>query len=122
MQNKRNANRHKIRYAIKFGIHKPLLSAFTEDISAHGLFLRTSIVAPVGTRILIDLTLPNTEKVSIAGAVRWVEKGSSQNRNCKNTGIGIEINRIISGEEQFRKLIAELKAMEIHQAHLFCAA
>jgi Tfp pilus assembly protein PilZ len=119
---KRKASRHKNRYAIKFGIHKPMLPAFTEDVSAHGLFLRTTIVAPVGTRILIDLILPNNDKVSFVGVIRWVEMVGSQVNKVNKAGIGVEIKNFLYGEAFYQKLIAELNSSEINQALLFLAA
>jgi Tfp pilus assembly protein PilZ len=118
MLDRRKASRYKKRYSIKFGINKPLLSAFTVDISGHGLFIKTTVVAPAGTRLVIELTLPKKENVSIIGTVCWVCKDITAGR----TGIGIIINRIVSGDALYRKHLAKLNSIETKQAIVYCAA
>ena len=57
MPDKRAINRHKKRLTLKFGIEAPNKLAFTEDISAHGLFIKTVNILPLGSRVKVELTL-----------------------------------------------------------------
>ena len=114
---KRLRQRHKRRYPVKLGLYKPLHDAFTEDISAKGLFIKTTKILSVGTHILIDLTLPNDSTVSIKGMVCWAKlslnaTGSSDDIN--KCGMGVEIKGFIVGEEIYRQHIAELNTIELN--------
>ncbi|GAM10863.1 pilZ domain protein [Geobacter sp. OR-1] len=104
--------RYKKRYEIRFGIYSPQRLAFTEDISANGLFIRTANITPVGTRILIDLILPNSDTVSIEGVVRWARNPPQTTTMADKCGMGVEIKLFIAGEASYRKHIAELNSRE----------
>lgn len=117
---KRKITRHKERYTIRFGITMPMRLAFTEDISSKGLFIQTNNTTPVGTRLLIDIILPNNDTVSLEGIVRWVKR--APDTKIDNDGLGVEIKRFIAGGAIYKHLIADLHAKEINQTVLNCAA
>ncbi|AJE02815.1 PilZ domain-containing protein [Geobacter pickeringii] len=111
MADKRDITRHKKRLSLRFGTDQPSRLAFTEDVSAHGLFIKTTNLCPPGTRIQIELTLPGDESVFCEGMVRWTKKVPPQVIHLvKKSGMGIQIMKFIAGEEAFRHFIAELHA------------
>ena len=108
MAEKRNIIRLKKRLSLKFGTDAPTKVAFTEDLSPDGLFIKTVHPAPPGTRVLIELTLPDGEIVMIEGMSRWRKSAPPQVIHLVNKkGMGIKILRFISGEEFYRRIMEE---------------
>ncbi|RNC73160.1 MAG: pilus assembly protein PilZ [Desulfuromonadales bacterium] len=111
MADKRDIIRHKKRLSLRFGIDAPERLAFTEDVSAHGFFIKTTNICPPGTRIQVELKLPDDESVFVEGMVRWTKKVPPQMIHLvRKSGMGIKIMKFIAGEEAFRYFIDELHA------------
>ncbi len=109
MPDKRIINRHKKRLTLKFGIEAPNKVAFTEDISAHGLFIKTVNILPLGSRVRVEITMPDGVTVLLEGMVRWSKRVPPQMIHLvRKSGFGIMITRFLGGEENYRNLIAEL--------------
>ena len=108
MAEKRNIIRLKKRLSLKFGTDAPTKVAFTEDLSPNGLFIKTVSPVPPGTRIIIELALPDGEIVLIEGMSRWRKSAPPQVIHLVNKkGMGIKILRFISGEEFYRRIMEE---------------
>jgi hypothetical protein len=108
MAEKRNIVRLKKRLSLKFGSDAPTKVAFTEDLSQNGLFVKTVAPAPPGTRLMIELTLPEGDIVLIEGMSRWRKSAPPQVIHLVNKkGMGIKILRFISGEEHYRRVMNE---------------
>jgi hypothetical protein len=109
MAEKRDTGRVKKRLSLRFGTDTPSRLAFTEDVSAHGLFIKTTNICPPGTRVQIELDLPDCEPVFLEGMVRWTKKVPPQVIHLvKKSGMGIKIMRFIAGEERYRRFVAGL--------------
>ncbi|HEY6837460.1 MAG TPA: PilZ domain-containing protein [Geobacteraceae bacterium] len=111
MPEKRDITRYKKRLSLKFGIDAPTKLAFTEDLSANGLFIKTVNIAPLGARVKIELTLPDGAVVALEGIVRWSKRVPPQMIHLvKKSGFGVKITKILSGEQSFRQMITECQA------------
>jgi len=109
MPEKRDIKRHKKRLTVRFGIDAPNRLAYSEDISAHGLFIKTPNIIPPGTRIKIELALPNNDPVLVEGMIRWAKKVPPQLIHLAiKCGMGVEITRFVTGEASYQRLIDEL--------------
>jgi len=110
MAEKRNMIRLKKRITLKFGVNAATKVAFTEDISPNGLFVKTGNPLPPATRIKIELTMPDKNKVLLEGMVRWRKTGPVQaiHLNIK-IGMGVKILKFIAGEEYYWSFIDEVK-------------
>jgi len=109
MPEKRDTKRMNKRLAIRFGTDAPTRLAFTEDVSAHGLFIKTTNLCTPGTRIHIELTLPGDDAVFLEGMVRWTKKVPPQAIHLvKKSGMGVMITKFIAGESAYREFIAGL--------------
>lgn len=109
MAEKRNLKRKKKRLKLRFGIDYPKRVAFSEDISDHGLFIITSQPERPGSKLLIELILPNEEQVVAYGRVQWAKKiPPNLVRIAKKGGMGVRLIRFEAGEEAYKALIAEL--------------
>jgi hypothetical protein len=110
MAEKRNVIRLKKRITIRFGIDASTKIAFTEDISPDGLFIKTITPLPPGTRIKVELTMPDSNIVLLEGKIRWRKSGPHQATHLmKKLGMGVKILKFLSGEEYYKSLIDEYK-------------
>lgn len=110
MAEKRNLIRLKKRITLKFGANASTKVAFTEDLSPNGLFVKTGNPLPPGTKVKIELTMPDKNKVLMEGMVRWRKTGPLQaiHLNIK-IGMGVKILTFLSGEEHYRSFIDAIK-------------
>lgn len=111
MAEKRNLNRYKKRLSVRFGPDSPSQLAFSEDVSDHGLFIKTGKIYPLGTILQIEMTLPNDEYVFLEGMVRWTKKVPPQLiSKVQKAGLGVKINRFIAGQAAYSEFVAEMHA------------
>ncbi len=109
MAEKRDLKRHRKRLSVRFGVGNTDRLAFTEDISTQGLFIKTANVCPPGTRIRIDLALPDERTVQMEAQVRWAKKVPPQMmRMVQKSGMGVRIIRFLAGEDLYAALCEEL--------------
>ena len=109
MNELRYLKRLRKRMTIRFGIGAPTQLAFTEDISLQGICIKTAMVCPPGSRLKIELNLPDGSVAKIAGVVMWAKKvPPNMIRLVKKCGMGVRITGITSGEELYRSLCEEL--------------
>ena len=103
MAEKRYKNRHRRRFALRFGQEEATRLGFTEDISMEGMFIRTTNILPPGTEVKVTLTLPEDASIRLVGRVMWAKKVPPQMaRLVKKAGFGIQIVSFIEGEELYR--------------------
>jgi hypothetical protein len=106
---KRIILRHKKRLSLRFGINDTEKLAFTEDISAHGLFIKTVNILPLGSRVKVEIALPDGVMIRLEGMVRWSKRVPPQMIHLvKKSGFGILITRFLEGEDRYRNMVAEL--------------
>ncbi len=107
MAEKRTRKRVRRRLTLRFGSEAPVRTAFTEDVTEHGLFIKTTNLYAPGTRIVIELALPDELRVTVIGMVRWSKKVPPTMIHLANkAGLGIRFLEFVSGEEQFRQFLA----------------
>jgi len=100
--------RLKKRLSLKFGIDAPTKIAFTEDLSRDGIFVKTVYPSPPGSRVYIDLTMPDGNVVKMMGMSRWRKSAPPQMIHLvKKNGMGIKILKFISGEESYQLFISQ---------------
>lgn len=109
MAEKRDIIRHKKRLSLRFGTDSPTRLAFTEDLSAHGMFIKTTNISMPGTILQIEVTLPDESSVFVEGMVRWTKKVPPQMIHLvKKSGMGIKIMKFLAGEAAYQHLITEM--------------
>ena len=109
MAGTRDTMRHRKRMSLKFGIEAPTRVAFTEDFSSSGMCIKTAAVSPPGSRLKIELTLPDGNLVKIEAVVVWTKKVPPNMINMiKKCGMGIEFTSFESGGLAFASLCDEL--------------
>jgi hypothetical protein len=109
MSSKRDISRFRKRLSLKFGVDAPNKVAFTEDLSLEGLFVKTVYPSPPGSRVHIELTMPDGETVLLVGMSRWRKTVPPQVIHLvKKCGMGVKILNFISGEEIYRFYVSKL--------------
>jgi Tfp pilus assembly protein PilZ len=109
MAEKRNLDRHRKRFILRFGTDELPYKAFTEDISTTGLFIKTAKTYPPGSRLLVELELDEQRRVLMETRVMWAKKVPPQLIHLvKKSGMGVRITRFISGEAAYCELCEEL--------------
>ncbi len=108
MTDKRDLIRHKKRLSLRFGETEATRLAFTEDISSHGLFIKTASIGKLGSRLQIELTMPDGQLIQLEGMIRWAKRVPPRMIHLvKKSGMGIKILKFHSGEEHYRHMIAQ---------------
>lgn len=109
MDDLRDVKRLRKRLTLKFGIDLPARVAFTEDISHQGMCIRTAMVCPPGSRLKIELNLPDGTVTQMAGVVMWAKKvPPNMIHLVKKCGMGVRITGIVSGRDGYERLCEEL--------------
>ena len=107
--NARDVKRHRKRMTMKFGIDLPTRVAFTDNISRQGICIRTAMVCPPGSRLKIELNLPDGTVAKLEGMVMWAKKvPANMIHLVKKCGMGVKITLILSGEGEYLRLCDEL--------------
>lgn len=108
MADKRNLDRHRKRFTLRFGSEEPLKTGFTEDISPTGLFIKSAYVRNPGSVICVELAIDKERKVLLEARVMWAKKVPPEMiHHVKKSGMGVEIIRFISGESDYFQLCEE---------------
>ena len=112
MEDKRSPIRHKKRFSVRFGIESADRVAFTEDLSVAGMFIKSMNVCPPNTKIMIEFSPDDTNRVVLEARVMWAKK-VPQNlfHLVKKSGMGVRILRFHSGEEHYRRFCDDMGAI-----------
>ena len=111
MAEKRNIDRLRKRYSVRFGIDCATRLAFTEDLSSSGLFIKTTNICVPGSLIQVEVSISEQQSVLLEGRVMWAKKVPPQLIHIvKKCGMGVRIVRFLQGAEAYGQICAELAA------------
>ena len=109
MAEKRNLERFRKRFTIRFGVGELQFKGFTEDISTTGLFIKTAKPPNPGSLVMVELLLDEQRSVQVEARVMWAKKYPPQLVHLvKKGGMGVRIVRFIHGEADYLELCEEL--------------
>ena len=109
MHDKRLSRRQRKRFCLKFGPATPDRLAFTEDISAEGLFIRTANILEPGKEICVELSIPDSSTIVLCGVVTWAKRvPGNMFHLVKRGGMGVKTIRIEAGFESYAMLCETL--------------
>jgi Tfp pilus assembly protein PilZ len=113
MAEKRTQRRIRRRLSLRFGVDKPVRLAFTEDVTESGLFIKTTNLYRPGTRVFIELILPDESRVRVTGSIRWTKKvPPTMIHLVRKAGMGVKFLRFEEGEELFRNFMNGAQAVK----------
>lgn len=111
MTEKRLITRKNRRLEVRFGPDEPKRIGFTCDITLQGFFIQTAGVCRPGTLLMIALNMGHDQEVRLQGRVQWAKRVPPQLlQRAKKGGMGIKIERFLSGEAVYRSYCADLNA------------
>jgi len=109
MADKRDIRRQKKRISIRFGIDEAVRMAFTEDISATGMFIKCANVVVPNSKIRIEFMLADDRKVELEARVMWAKKVPTNLFHLvKKSGMGVHFLRFFSGKEYLDAYLSEI--------------
>lgn len=74
MPENRQQKRHRKRLQLRYGVDGSMRTAFPEDVSDEGFFIRTAIVHSPNTDLKIELMTAANESILLEGRVRWAKR------------------------------------------------
>lgn len=109
MSDQRDIRRIRKRLQIRFGIGEPARVAFSEDVSRTGMFIRSPHVIPPNSRIMIEIMLPDGNRVDLEGRVMWAKKVPGNLFHLvKKSGMGVRFLHIHAGEAAFSDFVESI--------------
>lgn len=110
MKVERKPLRKKKRLKVRFGTDYPKRVAFTGDASAAGLYIITGQPERPGTKLLIEINLPDEQQVIVYGQVRWAKKvPPNLIRLANKAGMGVLLTQFEAGEQALVDYLATLR-------------
>ena len=110
MPEQRNPARKRKRLKIRFGVDYPRRVAFTGDASEKGLFIITGQPERPGTKVLLEISLPDGQEVIAFGKVRWAKKvPPNLIRVANKAGMGVQIIRFDAGQQDYKDYLDSLR-------------
>ena len=99
--------RFRKRLSLRYGIDAATKVGFTEDISDTGIFVRSPVVLPPNTILIVDLRTTSNEIIQLKGRVMWAKKVPQNMMHRIKGGMGLLITEFLSGEELYQELCEE---------------
>ena len=107
MRDNRIDKRFRKRLSLKYGIDGATKIGFTEDLSDTGIFIRSPVVLPPNSILLVELKTLSNEIISLRGRVMWAKKVPQNMMHRIKGGMGLLITEFLSGEEHYQELVAD---------------
>ncbi len=102
--NERRGNkRQRKRIPLRYGTDAPNKVAFTDDVTREGLFVRSSLVAAPGTRLILEMTPPEG-KIVLVAEVRWAKNIPPALLSKLKGGMGLKIVAFLEGEAIYQQI------------------
>ncbi len=80
-----------VRFTVSFGVDAPERTAFTGNVSEHGLLLTTNHVYPAGTVLKLKIETPEHQTFPLVGRVVWAKKVPQRLLRIRKSAMGLYI-------------------------------
>ncbi len=108
MAEKRGRDRVRKRIKLHYGEEGKMRTAFTEDFSPSGLFIKAAIVHAPNSIIEIELCLDNGETIAFEARVMWAKRvPPNLMRLSRKSGMGVRIRCFHRGGDLYKALCRE---------------
>jgi uncharacterized protein (TIGR02266 family) len=91
----RRAHRAVLELEVGIGSESNFYVGFTENLSSAGFFVATYLMQPIGSKVEIVVTMPDSETLRIRGAVKWQRAASEDGW----PGIGVQFDALSKEQE-----------------------
>jgi hypothetical protein len=89
-KDKRARHRTRRRVMVRYGVERPEKTAFTQNLSEGGLYLKTNSVFAPGTVLQLELEFPD-RKFSLWARVVWAKQVPPQLAHVLDCGMGLSL-------------------------------
>ncbi len=103
---KRKNRRYSKRFKVRFGVKELSATGFTNDISATGMFVVTTAMMSLGSRVHVEVTMDANEKLFFEGAVARLTLVAPELRQIMKGGFGL---RFLTGAELMGEMVPHLR-------------
>ncbi|MBK7863836.1 MAG: PilZ domain-containing protein [Archangiaceae bacterium] len=103
---KRRHRRYARRFRVRYGERTLQHSGFTSDVSATGMFVVTSPVPKLGTRLHVEVSLDNDRQLYFEGMVARMTLVAPELRSVMKGGFGL---RFLTGAELMAEMVPHLR-------------
>lgn len=103
---KRKNRRHSRRLRVRYGEAAFEQQGFSADVSATGMFIQSSAIPKVGSRLHIEVTFDGEQRLFFEGVVARQKIVSAELRHVLKGGFGV---RFLGGVELLPELVPSLK-------------
>jgi len=121
MAEKRKIMRLQKRLKLRYGVGNATSLAFTEDFSESGVFIRAVNVILPGSKLRVELFLPDNEAVSFEARIIWGRRvPGSLIHLTRKSGMGVVITKFLANEEKyvtFCRALTERRKPHSHSQH-----
>ena len=108
MAEKRKTTRLLKRLKLRYGASSATSLAFTEDFSEFGIFIRAVNVMTPGSKLLVELFMPDNEPVTFEARVMWSRRVPGSLIHLSKGGMGVMITKFLTGEEKYQEVCHSL--------------
>lgn len=99
----RYAKRQPVEIEVGIGSQSNLYLGFTENLSAGGVFVATYVGKPLGAKVEIVLSFPNSDEIRVPGVVRWLRDATPDGW----PGMGVQFESLSEADEKkLRKFLS----------------
>lgn len=104
---KRKNRRHSRRLRVRFGEADFTYQGFTADVSATGMFVQTSTIPKVGTRVHIEVTFDGEQRLFFEGVVARQKIVAAELRHVMKGGFGV---RFLAAVDLLPEMVPSLRS------------
>ena len=108
MAEKRKTRRLLKRLKLRYGVSSATSLAFTEDFSEFGIFIRAVNVMTPGSKLLVELFMPDNEPVTFEARVMWSRRVPGSLIHLSKGGMGVMITQFLTGREKYLEVCNSL--------------
>jgi len=87
---RREHERVLVHFEVDYKCDDTFLFAYITDLSAMGIFIRTAMPHPTGTRINLHFAPPGSPELNVEGEVVWTNQNRAGQAESPNPGMGVQ--------------------------------
>ncbi len=92
MSEKRAFPRRRRRLLVDFVYDGAVRAGFSHDISHTGMFIATNLAPPAGSKVEVQLTLPDGKKIAVTGKVVRTRRNTTSLSQTDPSGFSLELS------------------------------
>lgn len=104
---RRRAPRRRLRRPVRYGVHELVHRAYTMDLSKKGIAIKTNLVFPPGTEVLLRVDMDG-EIYTARGRVRWARQVPPSLIAHTRCGMGLEFTALSVRFHEFLESIGPM--------------